>query len=153
MNERGATTDPTSSSRHRDGLLTPRSAGLVAIDRRRRHTLGRGLLDRLLLLVPLAATMAAIPASAAHASFGVTEANFEAATCVPITCTYAGIRSNPEEAFTQAAGHPFLGITTFELNHQGVGIAGKNRKARSSGFASTSQWASPPTPRRFRSAS
>ena len=87
--------------------------------------LGCGLLDRLLLLVLLTAAMAAIPASAAHASFGVTEANFEAATCVPISCTYAGIRSKPEEAFTQAAGHPPRGITTFELNHKNAGGIGE----------------------------
>ncbi|HEX3511164.1 MAG TPA: hypothetical protein VHT27_08710 [Solirubrobacteraceae bacterium] len=61
------------------------------------------------------------PASA-PASFGVTEPNWEAGTCEARECTYASIKSNPAEAFTQAAGHPSWGITSFELNHNGEGV-------------------------------
>jgi hypothetical protein len=59
-------------------------------------------------------------AAAAHASFGVTKANFEAGTCKNKTCTYKSIEANPSEAFTQAAGHPAWGITGFELNSREV---------------------------------
>jgi hypothetical protein len=55
---------------------------------------------------------------AANAAFGVTEPNFEAGTCLNHSCTYETVKSNPGEAFTQAAGHPPWGITTFELNHK-----------------------------------
>ncbi|MDQ6811894.1 MAG: hypothetical protein M3Z95_08365 [Actinomycetota bacterium] len=34
------------------------------------------------------------------------------------TCTYASVKANHAEAFTQAAGHPPFGLTTFELNSQ-----------------------------------
>lgn len=57
--------------------------------------------------------------AAQAAGFGVTEPNFEAGTCVVNSCTYESVRANPSEAFTQAAGHPQWGITTFELNHAG----------------------------------
>jgi hypothetical protein len=60
-------------------------------------------------------------APAAQAAFGVTEGNFEAGTCINHTCTYSSVEANPEEAFTQSAGHPQWGITTFELNHTGSG--------------------------------
>jgi hypothetical protein len=54
-------------------------------------------------------------APAAQASFGVTEGNFEAGTCTEASCTYA----SPKAVFyTQAAGHPPFGITTFEVNHK-----------------------------------
>ncbi len=52
----------------------------------------------------------------AQASFGVTEPNFEAGTCLVNSCTYA---TGP--FYTQAAGHPPWGITSFELNHTGSG--------------------------------
>src|SRR5438445_12123566 len=52
----------------------------------------------------------------AGASFGV--ASFEAGTCVNDTCTYESVEKNHAEAFTQAAGHPPWGMTTFELNHK-----------------------------------
>jgi hypothetical protein len=58
----------------------------------------------------------AVSAPAAQASFGVSEANFEAGTCVSRECTYA---SPPGDFFTQAAGHPSWGITSFELNTKG----------------------------------
>jgi hypothetical protein len=57
-------------------------------------------------------------APAAQASFGVTQPNWEAGTCNARNCEY----SNPPSAFyTQAAGHPEWGITSFELNHTGSG--------------------------------
>ncbi len=53
------------------------------------------------------------------ASFGVTEEHFEAGTCVTSACTY----SSPHELFyTQAAGHPPVGITSFELNSESKGL-------------------------------
>ncbi len=55
--------------------------------------------------------------AAANASFGVSEPEFEAGTCVVSSCTYSSPHS---EFFTQAAGHPPWGITTFELNHRPV---------------------------------
>lgn len=64
---------------------------------------------------------AAVFAPAAQAGFGVVEKNFEASTCNASSCTYEGVESNPEEAFTQAAGHPSWGITGLELNHTGSG--------------------------------
>jgi hypothetical protein len=67
----------------------------------------------------LAIASLALVAPAAQAAFGVTGGNgfFEAGTCENTTCTYASVKANPKEAFTQAAGHPSWGITTFELNH------------------------------------
>jgi hypothetical protein len=62
--------------------------------------------------------MLAVSATGAQASFGVTEQNWEAGTCVNHTCTYQSVEKNHAEAFTQAAGHPPWGITTFELNHK-----------------------------------
>ena len=53
----------------------------------------------------------------AMAGFGVQEQNFEASTCTVATCTYGDVRTDPGEAYTQAAGHPPEGITTFEFNH------------------------------------
>jgi hypothetical protein len=55
----------------------------------------------------------AIATPTARASFGVSEANFEAGTCVSRACTYA---SPSSDFYTQAAGHPPWGITAFELN-------------------------------------
>ena len=66
----------------------------------------------------LTAATLAVAAPAAHASFGVTESNFEAGTCNENSCTYASPKSS---FFTQAAGHPPVGITSFELNHTGSG--------------------------------
>src|SRR6266705_1937505 len=54
-------------------------------------------------------------APAAQASFGVSL--WEAGTCINHTCTYESVEKNHAEAFTQAAGHPPWGITTFELKH------------------------------------
>ncbi len=71
------------------------------------------------LLVLIIAAFLAAPA--AQASFGVTEANFEAGTCFETSCTY----SSPHSAFyTQSAGHPPWGITKFELNHSGNNVEG-----------------------------
>ncbi len=63
-----------------------------------------------------AAALSAVPVfavSTAQAAFGVQEQNFEAATCKVASCTYA----DTEQAYTQAAGHPQYGITSFEFNH------------------------------------
>jgi hypothetical protein len=77
----------------------------------------------------LAAAAFAIAAPAAQASFGVTESNFEAGTCSGLTpsCTYA---SPKNVFFTQAAGHPPWGITTFELNHSGEKPEGALKRVR-----------------------
>jgi hypothetical protein len=65
---------------------------------------------------------ALIAPAAAQAAFGAE--SFEAGTCVNNSCTYASVEANHEEAFTQAAGHPDWGITTFELNHSGNNVEG-----------------------------
>ncbi|HWJ51240.1 MAG TPA: hypothetical protein VNR42_09475 [Solirubrobacteraceae bacterium] len=77
----------------------------------------------------LAAVALAIAAPAAQASFGVTENNFEAGTCSGLTpsCTY---KSPANAFFTQAAGHPPWGITTFELNHSGEAPEGALKRIR-----------------------
>ncbi len=61
-----------------------------------------------------------VPSARAAERFGVSEANFEAGTCVtdvPGTrateCTYESPHS---QFYTQAAGHPAFGITAFEFN-------------------------------------
>jgi len=66
---------------------------------------------------------ALIAPAAARAAFGVTESNFEAGTCKTAepNCTYASPHS---DFYTQAAGHPAWGITTFELNHSGNNVEG-----------------------------
>lgn len=74
---------------------------------------------RLSLPALLAGAIVAVSATAAQASFGVTEGNFEASTCMHNSCTYKIVEETPSEAFTQAAGHPPSGITSFELNHNG----------------------------------
>ncbi|HEX3434013.1 MAG TPA: hypothetical protein VHT25_08135 [Solirubrobacteraceae bacterium] len=70
----------------------------------------------------LATAFFALLAPAAQASFGAEL--FEAGTCINTTCTYSSVENNPTEAFTQAAGHPPWGITTFEMNHKGNNIEG-----------------------------
>ena len=67
----------------------------------------------LLGVLAIAALFATALVPAAQASFGVTEPNFEAGTCNVRTCVYTSPES---EFYTQAAGHPEWGITTFELN-------------------------------------
>jgi hypothetical protein len=65
--------------------------------------------------IALAAATLGLCAQASAAGFGVTEEHFEAGTCVETTCTY----SSPHAAFyTQAAGHPPFGITSFEFNSE-----------------------------------
>ncbi len=71
-------------------------------------------------LVCCAAGGVAVPA--AQAAFGVEEKNFEAGTCTVSSCTYASVEANHEEAYTQAAGHPQYGLTTFELNSTSSGL-------------------------------
>ncbi len=66
----------------------------------------------------------AVAAPAAQAAFGVEETNFEAGTCSTLlpNCTYKSIEASHGQAYTQAAGHPNWGITTFELNHRPSGL-------------------------------
>ncbi|HEY7952089.1 MAG TPA: hypothetical protein VID70_03820, partial [Solirubrobacteraceae bacterium] len=64
----------------------------------------------------------ALSAPCAQGAFGVEEAAFEAGTCTTASCTYASVQSNPGEAFTQAAGHPPVGLTAFEFNHHSSGL-------------------------------
>ncbi|HEX4188016.1 MAG TPA: hypothetical protein VHY83_08980 [Solirubrobacteraceae bacterium] len=46
---------------------------------------------------------------------------WEAGTCSKtFNCTYKSVEADHAEAFTQAAGHPAWGITTFELSHSGT---------------------------------
>ncbi len=69
---------------------------------------------------------ALIAPAAAQAAFG--PESFEAGTCVNNSCTYASVKANPKEAFTQAAGHPPWGITTFVMKHSGNNIEGASVK-------------------------
>jgi hypothetical protein len=69
---------------------------------------------------------ALISAGAARAAFG--PESFEAGTCINHTCTYATVKANHEEAFTQAAGHPPWGITKFVMKHSGNNIDGASVK-------------------------
>jgi hypothetical protein len=72
---------------------------------------GRGLPIAL-----LTGAIFAVAAPAAQAAFGVTESNFEASTCTISSCTYS---SPLGDFYTQAAGHPPYGITSFEVNSHG----------------------------------
>jgi hypothetical protein len=69
---------------------------------------------------------ALIAPAAAQAAFG--PESFEAATCVNNTCTYSSVEANHKEAFTQAAGHPPWGITTFVMKHSGSNVEGASVK-------------------------
>ncbi|HEY2283898.1 MAG TPA: hypothetical protein VGH60_10155 [Solirubrobacteraceae bacterium] len=53
---------------------------------------------------------------------------FEDGTCFTKTCTYASVEANPEEAFTQAAGHPPWGGTKFIMQHSGSNVEGSSVK-------------------------
>jgi hypothetical protein len=68
----------------------------------------------------------ALTAPGANAAFG--PESFEAGTCENHTCTYASVKGNPNEAFTQAAGHPAWGITTFVMKHSGTSVDGSSVK-------------------------
>ena len=68
-------------------------------------------------MVVVALLLGAFGAGSASAAFGVS--NWEAGTCksnVP-ECTYA---SDPSQFFTQAAGHPNIGLTDFTFNTSGA---------------------------------
>jgi len=80
-------------------------------------------------LALLLSACAAIATPAAQASFGVTESNFEAGTCNGLTPSYT-YKSATNVFFTQAAGHPSWGITTFELNHSGEAPEGALKRIR-----------------------
>ena len=64
----------------------------------------------------LAISLGAALSASADAAFG--PRYFEAGTCATLlpNCTYASIEKNHNDAYTQAAGHPHWGITTFEVN-------------------------------------
>jgi hypothetical protein len=81
------------------------------------RTHARALLASALISACAACAALFALAPAADAAFGVTEPNFEADTCNVATCTYAGPKG---DFYTQAAGHPQVGITGFELNHKGA---------------------------------
>lgn len=68
-----------------------------------------------LLILGLVAALGVL-APAAQAGFGVSL--WEAGTCKTPepTCTYESVKTEAAQAFTQAAGHPSWGITTFQLN-------------------------------------
>jgi hypothetical protein len=87
-----------------------RGGGLVPRRGRQRQPLS-GLLAAVIALIG----MLALAGAAAAAEFGVTEENFEAGTCTVETCTY---ESSPSEFYTQSAGHPPFGVTTFSFNSE-----------------------------------
>ena len=84
-----------------------------------RHRLLWGTLATLWLLAMICLLFVATPY--ARAAFGVEESKFEAGTCFESTptCVYS---SAPSLFYTQAGGHPPLGITTFEMNHRPSGL-------------------------------
>ncbi len=57
-----------------------------------------------------------LSAAAAHA---LAVNVWEAGTCEARGCTYKSVEEHHEQAFTQAAGHPEWGITSFEVNAPG----------------------------------
>lgn len=74
----------------------------------------------------LVLALLALLAQAALASFGVEPKNWEAGTCNTETCTYASVEKDHAEAYTQSAGHPPFGITTFEVNSKPAGLLGES---------------------------
>jgi hypothetical protein len=80
----------------------------------------------LLTVLASAGLSAFAPAPFAQAAFGPEV--FEDGTCVNKTCTYASVEKNPEEAFTQAAGHPPWGGTKFIMKHSGSNVEGESVK-------------------------
>jgi hypothetical protein len=95
--------------------ITPPETYAARLERREWGALRFSLGVSLSTLLATVAT--AVLAPAAQAGFGVSL--WEAGTCENHTCTYKSVEANHAEAFTQAAGHPAWGITTFELNHTG----------------------------------
>jgi hypothetical protein len=76
----------------------------------------------LLGVLASAALFAGALVPGAQAAFG--PESFEAGTCVNNTCTYSSVEANHSEAFTQAAGHPPWGITSFKMKHSGNNVEG-----------------------------
>jgi hypothetical protein len=72
------------------------------------------------LLALAALLVAAFGASSASAAFGVKPGSWEAGTCKSDTpqCTYG---SPSSQFYTQAAGHPNIGLTNFAFNTNGLG--------------------------------
>jgi hypothetical protein len=73
---------------------------------------------RLTGTIVLASAILAVSSPASQAAFGVEEHAFEAGTCSNSSCTYASVEADHGEAYTQAAGHPPVGLTAFEFNHK-----------------------------------
>ncbi len=99
---------------------TLRSARLTGASPTNARTLRSALLAGAVLAISIGALAGATPS--AQAAFGVEESAFEAGTCTTSSCTYASVQSDPGEAFTQAAGHPPVGLTAFEFNHHPSGL-------------------------------
>ncbi|HEY1689126.1 MAG TPA: hypothetical protein VGF95_09720 [Solirubrobacteraceae bacterium] len=76
----------------------------------------RAVMLSVLLAVAAALAVSVSPAAAAS-SFGVE--NFFAGTCAEGTATSCDAESETSEFFTEAAGHPNLGITDFRFNNEG----------------------------------
>jgi hypothetical protein len=81
-----------------------------------RNSVGVAALTALVALL-----VAAFGASSASGAFGVKPGSWEAGTCKTDTpeCTYA---SPSSQFYTQAAGHPNVGLTNFAFNTNGLGI-------------------------------
>lgn len=88
----------------------------------------RAIVAHAALLISLAGAglSAAALVPAAQAAFG--PETFEDGTCINKTCTYASVKANPKEAFTQAAGHPPWGGTKFVMKHSGSNVEGSSVK-------------------------
>ncbi len=95
---------------------------MVFANNARRRLLWLGIVATLWLLAMTCLLFVGTPN--ARAAFGVEESKFEAGTCFESTptCVYSSV---PSLFYTQAGGHPPLGITTFEVNHhpEGAGQA------------------------------
>src|ERR1700730_15528703 len=97
----------------------------VAIDMRSRARIWLGGL----LTGALIALFGALGPAAQAAELGVKL--WEAGTCVNETCKYKEIaeevakETRSKQAFTQAAGHPPFGLTTFELASEETGLKQK----------------------------
>lgn len=80
----------------------------------------------LLMTLASAGLFVATLAPVAQAAFGPEV--FEDGSCITKTCTYASVEANPNEAFTQAAGHPPWGGTKFIMKHSGSNVEGSSVK-------------------------
>jgi hypothetical protein len=86
---------------------------------------------RSMVMAVFTVAVLALVAPAAQASeedFGAE--TFEAGTCTAKPCTYQKIEEGSGEQFTQAAGHPTYGITSFVVNHEGSKPDGAVKRLR-----------------------